>query len=250
MKLTLIILCLIFNHINGEVTKIAFGSCNKHNKEQPLWEHINKYDPAMWVWLGDIVYNDIQSKAVPFIWYHPTPERMKSQYDAQLQIPEYKKLIEKTPVIGVWDDHDYGENNGDGSNPVKEDAKRILLEFLNEDKSSPRWDRDGLYGSWAIGEPGRQVKIILLDARYNKNSTDFLGTKQWSWLENELNTNTAQITIIGSGIQVLTPDRVFIEKWALLEQSFNKLLSTLHDSKVCDQYNQQQQLQLLQQQKR
>jgi len=37
----------------------------------------------------------------------------------------------KTSVTGVWDDHDYGRNDGNGfNNPLKEYAKKKYLEFL------------------------------------------------------------------------------------------------------------------------
>lgn len=38
-----------------EVTKIAFGSCNKANVEQPLWPVIESTNPDLWIWMGDNV---------------------------------------------------------------------------------------------------------------------------------------------------------------------------------------------------
>ena len=40
------------------VTRIAFGSCNKHDKPQDYWRRIRARKPDVWVWLGDIVYAD------------------------------------------------------------------------------------------------------------------------------------------------------------------------------------------------
>ena len=58
------------------------------------------------------------------------------------------------------------------------------------------------------------------DARYNRDRTnsgradrDLLGEEQWQWLESELLNSTADVNIIGSGIQVLVEDRVLGENW-------------------------------------
>ena len=40
------------------LTRIAFGSCSKEYKPQPLWKPILADKPDLWVWLGDIVYGD------------------------------------------------------------------------------------------------------------------------------------------------------------------------------------------------
>ena len=51
-------------------------------------------------------------------------------------------------------------------------------------------------------------QVILLDTRYHRDplfsNGDVLGEGQWTWLERQLRENEAQITIIGSSIQVIT----------------------------------------------
>jgi hypothetical protein len=42
------------------LTKVAFGSCNKQDREQPLWQVIsNRVQPALWLWAGDAVYTPV-----------------------------------------------------------------------------------------------------------------------------------------------------------------------------------------------
>jgi alkaline phosphatase D len=50
----------------------------------------------------------------------------------------YKKVRESIPVIGVWDDHDYGLNNGNILNERKDIMKEIYLNFINESSTSDR----------------------------------------------------------------------------------------------------------------
>lgn len=37
---------------------IAFGSCNKLDKPQNIWEAVSANHPQLWIWLGDIIYGD------------------------------------------------------------------------------------------------------------------------------------------------------------------------------------------------
>lgn len=52
------------------------------------------------------------------------------------------------PVIGIWDDHDYGVNDGDLRNPFRADQKQLYLDYLEEPASSERrnrGDENGIY---------------------------------------------------------------------------------------------------------
>jgi alkaline phosphatase D len=44
----------------------------------------------------------------------------------------YRKVRESTKVIGVWDDHDYGVNNGASNFAKKDEVREIFLDFLDE----------------------------------------------------------------------------------------------------------------------
>ena len=64
-----------------DISTIAFGSCNKTDLPQKLWQSILKNDPNLWIWLGDIVYADSND-----------PNDIKKEYDRQKANPEYQKL--------------------------------------------------------------------------------------------------------------------------------------------------------------
>jgi len=109
---------------NKTLTTIAFGSCNKHDREQPLWKSIIQQNPDIWIWLGDVVYAD--TRIVPFIWMASTLDSMKEKFDLQRQRIEYKAFLDTgVPVIGVWDDHDYGLDGG-GKKVRLESAKGFI----------------------------------------------------------------------------------------------------------------------------
>ena len=48
-------------------------------------------------------------------------------------------MIDKgTAVIGTWDDHDYGINNGGGEFRLKDETRDIFLDFIGEPSDSVR----------------------------------------------------------------------------------------------------------------
>jgi alkaline phosphatase D len=195
--------------------KIAFGSCNRQDLPQPLWEVIAGDQPDLWIWLGDNIYGDSNDMGV-----------IKAKYDKQLQHPGYQKFTAQVPVIGTWDDHDYGRNDAGKSYPYKKATQQLALDFLQEPATSPRRQQEGIYAAYDYQLKKKKVKVILLDVRYHQDSLqkdssrkiipnlegDILGEAQWQWLENQLRTSTADVHIIGSGIQII-PDAHKYEKW-------------------------------------
>lgn len=191
------------------LSRIAFGSCSDQARPQPLWTPILNQRPGLWIWLGDNVYADTADM-----------DAMRQAYDRGKANPGYQALLATTPVVGTWDDHDYGVNDGGREWRMKAPAQQLLLDFLDEPADSPRRRREGVYASYTYGPPGRQVKVILLDTRYHRDprddvrfTGDVLGEAQWAWLEGELRGSTAQVHLIGSSIQVVAEEHRF-EKWA------------------------------------
>ncbi|QHT71618.1 alkaline phosphatase family protein [Rhodocytophaga rosea] len=210
------------------LTRIAFGSCNRQDKPQPMWEYIVQSKPQLWIWLGDNIYGDSDTMQV-----------LKRKYDAQQNNPEYRKLTAAVPVIGIWDDHDFGQNDAGVEYAHKKESQQLMLDFLGEPAGSARRKQEGAYTSYTYGPVGKQVKVILLDSRYFRDALqkqdktyvinetgDILGEDQWKWLENELRNSKADIHLIGNGIQVI-PDEHIYEKWANFPKARKRLFDVL-----------------------
>ncbi|XP_066920150.1 uncharacterized protein [Clytia hemisphaerica] len=211
-------------HQEKVLETITFGSCNKHDKPQLLWDQIIKQDPNLWIWLGDAVYAD--TRILPMIWMPSPLATMKERFDVQKENEGYKKLKDETPIIGVWDDHDYGNNNGGKSYRNRLQSQNIFLDFLDEPADSIRRKREGVYVSYSYGTPGKIVKIILLDVRSHYeggSSCDILGGEQWQWFKEQLDDPTASMFFIGTGLQVLS-DIPFSEKWMACQKSLDRLI--------------------------
>ncbi|MGM9507677.1 alkaline phosphatase D family protein [Larkinella sp. GY13] len=211
------------------ITTIAFGSCSDQKRPTPLWDDIVAQKPDVWIWLGDNIYGDSENL-----------DTLKAKYALQKSKPVYGQLRQSTKIIGVWDDHDYGVNDGGKEYPRRKESQQLMLDFLDVPASSPLRKQEGAYSSHIYGPKGQRVKVILLDGRYFRDplkqenkvnvpdpSGDILGETQWQWLEQQLTKSDADIHIIGCGIQFLANDHIY-EKWGnypTARQRFFDLLS-------------------------
>lgn len=192
------------NEIN-KIERLAFGSCNKHWRTQPMWNEISRKTPDLFLWTGDNIYADDQGIA-----------EIQEAYLFQNKVEAYKNFKAITPIIGTWDDHDYGVNNGGYEYPFKKLSQKYALDFFEEPLESPRRSQEGIFTSYTFGQSGQKVKIILLDNRYFKDikAGALLGEAQWAWLEQELKKSDASLHLIVSGISILTSKTVHSEEWA------------------------------------
>jgi alkaline phosphatase D len=220
--------------------KLAFGSCNKDDKPQPLWDAIVSYDPDIWLWIGDVVYGDWS--VLPGYYLPGSSIAIKGKLQHQKENHSYQRLANRTTILGIWDDHDYGKNNGGKEQTEKKIVQQYFLDFLDEPADSIRRNREGLYASYTFGPRGSRVKLILLDTRYFRDfpkiipSTlrdgeddiaDLLGEQQWRWLEQQLTDSDAQLHVITSGIQILPTDKPFEEKWGNFPESRRRLFELI-----------------------
>jgi alkaline phosphatase D len=205
------------------VFRIAFGSCNKQWKPNFMWKAITNCKPDLWIWLGDSI--DAATEDV---------EYLRSQYEKQKQNPEYAELRKRCPIIGTWDDNDYGMKDGNKHYSKKAESQQLFLDFIDELKDSPRRKQEGIYASYIYGEPGKRIKVILLDLRYNADEagpeSDLLGEKQWQWLENVLKNSKDDVVFLGSSIQILSCEHPY-EHWDNYPKSRKRILQLLADAK-------------------
>jgi alkaline phosphatase D len=212
---------------------MAFGSCNRQDAPQPLWKPILADRPDLWIWMGDNIYGD-----------SPVMDTLRAKYARQNANPDYQLLKASTPIIGVWDDHDYGINDGDKRFAQKKESRDLMFDFLGMPADAQERNREGGYAAHTYGTGDQQVKVILLDGRYFRDTLSrldrqyqvnltgqMLGDAQWKWLENELKTSTARVNFIVSGIQILPTEHAY-EKWANFPQEREKLLNLIANSGV------------------
>ena len=220
---------------------IAFGSCNDQDREQPLWKPLTRMAPDLFVFLGDNVYADTDDET-----------EMRAVYARQEQVPGYKSFKQAVQIEGIWDDHDFGVNDGDSAFVGRDMAQQAMLDFLGEPATSSRRTQHGIFDARYFEVAGRKkttrVQLLLLDTRYFKSpwkgSSSFtrrydpeenadktmLGEAQWEWLERELS-KPADLRVIASGLQVLNGYHGY-EHWALFPHERERLFQLFRNTRA------------------
>lgn len=215
--------------------RIAFTSCarirynnSKHDGalpyqmnpkdfDQPVWEYLlshhkeKAFDAVLF--LGDQVYTDYNFGNAPQNWDPDVFHRLlyamyAAQYD---QVGAFKTLIKQlfmdhTKIGMIWDDHDFGYNNGGGRDLVfqnKMGSTRKLFEQFRDMVSRPLTDYPAIpirptthpnEGIERIKDPiklGDSIEIVMLDGRWYREDTkeanaQLLGESQWRDLEEKM----------------------------------------------------------------
>ena len=217
--------------------RIAFGSCAKQSKAQPIWGAITQARPDLFLFLGDNLYADADDA-----------QTLRQRYEEWEQVAPLQAFRRQFRCEAVYDDHDFGNDDVGGEYPHKQLSQQLFCEHWGVSKDSPRRTRDGVYESWILPVGGQRVQVILLDLRYNRTAlvTDpklkqdyrlmvlkakltgtpmtgwyvpnedpaatMLGEPQWAWLEQQLR-QPADVRIIGSSVQ-FAADGTGWEGWA------------------------------------
>jgi alkaline phosphatase D len=198
------------------IQTIYFGSCSREFKEQPILWKIAAQNPDLFIYLGDNVYGDTENM-----------NELRNKYVMLSCKPEFQNLCSTTPILAVWDDHDYGHNDIGYEYCKKSESKEIFLEFWQEPSVSERRNHEGIYDVRYFGDSSHRVQIILLDTRTFRSKLEeddngyvasndvnktMLGSVQWNWLSQVL-LQPAQIRVICTSTQFAT-EHNSMEAWA------------------------------------
>ena len=217
------------NYIYAESIKIGLGSCLDQDYPQPIWQSIKDEDLNYFIFLGDNVYGDTPSGSL---------RKMKSAYDKQKKVlPDF---LDDISIFSIWDDHDFGINDGGADYRFKRQAQELYIDFWEIPKEDDRSNRDGIYFSKNEIFFDKKFKFIFLDTRFFRSKlkgkksnyienvepdATILGDAQWMWFENELKSDF-DFLFIFSSIQIIAKDHRF-EKWSNFPNERAKLFELL-----------------------
>ena len=117
-------------------------------------------------------------------------------FDDVLLQPRQAALYRDLAWWHVWDDHDYGPNNSDGTFAFKDNAAQVYRERVPH---YPLTDPGGIWQAWQIG----RVQFIMSDTRHYRSpnsdpddaSKSMLGDDQKQWLAGLLESSTAEVLV-------------------------------------------------------
>lgn len=236
--------------------RIAFGSCAKQSKPQPLWETIAAAQPHLFAFLGDNFYADAN-----------TPRELRARHAEFANVEAIQAFRRKHAHVAIWDDHDFGVDDAGGEYPHKVLSQQLFCDTWGEPPESFRRRRSGVFQSYRINAQGKTVQLILPDLRFNRTAlksdparrsgyesmmkaagegaTDpipgwyvpnadpaatMLGEAQWQWLSAQL-AQPADLRILCSSVQ-LAAEGTGWECWANFTADRERLLDMLRRLRV------------------
>lgn len=181
--------------------RVAFGSCvgqRGYSNAAAFGEMAARRNFDVLLMLGDNHYGDTTDPAL-----------LRDFYFMQRTVDGFTRLIRETPTYAIWDDHDFGPNNSDGTTKGKEDSLRVFRQWW----ANPAYGEPEHPGCWFRFHRGG-IDFFMLDSRYhrtpNRSPEDgkktMLGQRQLQWLKDGLAASTARFKVIacGSEWQTLT----------------------------------------------
>ena len=131
-----------------------------------------------------------------------TPQGRRTEIYAQNKVIRsnegFALLTRQTSTCAVWDDHDFGPNDCDGTHPHAVEALAAFKDYwANPAYGEP--DNAGIYSSFVVGD----VEVFLLDGRYQSRQSaanpTMLGPVQFRWLCDGLQHSRARYKLLASG---------------------------------------------------
>ena len=223
----------------SHIYSIGFGSCLTQEKPMPIFNAIKSENYDLFLMLGDNVYGDTDSNDLI---------ELRDAYEKQRE--NFDRLNLNFPFEAIWDDHDYGKNDGGEEYIYKEEAEQIFLDFWNIPQDDIRRARPGLYFEKTQEIDGISIQMIFLDTRFFRDallptdekgapgkeryvphtdtSLTMLGEDQWTWLQEQLDKEVDHKIIVTS-IQFLAMGHGW-EAWKTLPHERQRLIDLVDQS--------------------
>ncbi len=158
-----------------------------------MWDTIGERNPAALLMLGDNVYID-------------QPEEPLTNYYCYMRRqarPEWRRLISKTAVYSIWDDHDFATNDCVPGPKIDDpEWKRPVWETFKENWVNPAYGggeaQPGCWYDFQIGD----VHFIMLDGRFyrDRKGKTMLGPVQKKWFLETLKNSKGTFKVIASPV--------------------------------------------------
>jgi alkaline phosphatase D len=201
--------------------RLAVTSCMRHDKPQASWFLLLAQQPDLHLTLGDTHYADTTDPAVQ-IQHHLRYRR----------VPPFATVIRNVPTYAMWDDHDYGPNDSDGTAEGKERS----LEGWRRSWANPGAGTPEIPGAFFRFSRG-DVDFFVVDGRYYRSPDmapdderkTMLGEAQFKWLADGLRSSKAKFKVIASGS---TLDHSKRDGWRVFTAERHRLFDSIRENGV------------------
>ena len=171
--------------------RMAITSCMHIKRAQRSWNLLLAEQPDLHLTVGDTHYADTTDPTIQ-LQHHLAYRRKK----------EFANVLRQVPTYAIWDDHDYGPNNSDGTAEGKEFSLAGWKQAWPNPPSGTS-DTPGAFFKFSRGD----VDFFVVDGRYHRSPNELpdndkkrmLGDAQFEWLLSGLKNSKAKFKIIASG---------------------------------------------------
>jgi len=201
--------------------RMAITSCMHIKRAQRSWNLLLEEQPDLHLTVGDTHYADTTDPTIQ-LQHHLAYRRKK----------EFANVLRQVPTYAIWDDHDYGPNNSDGTAEGKEFSLAGWKQaWPNPASGTP--DTPGAFFKFSRGD----VDFFVVDGRYHRSPNELpdndkkrmLGDAQFEWLLSGLKNSKAKFKIIASG-SVLHHSKV--DGWRIFTFSRHRLFDAIKKHKI------------------
>ena len=216
---------------------VALGSCAYVNEpaydrpgkayggDHEIFNAIADKRPDLMVWLGDNIYLREPDWGTRSGYLH--------RYTHTRSAPELQRLLRSTHHYAIWDDHDFGPNDADGSFVNSALAREMFDLFW----PNPTCGVPGVAGTTTAFSHA-DADFFLMDDRTFRVPGDLktsapalLGNAQLDWLIRALKYSDATFKLVAIGNQVLNPAAIF-ENYATIGAERAELLRRIEEEGI------------------
>jgi alkaline phosphatase D len=178
--------------LSGRKVRLVYGSCYSHgdNRMEPnhsVFSEMATRNADLVIFLGDFPYTKKGAK-----------NELRSGHKSLREVSGFKQLTSSIPTYGIYDDHDFGPNDCDGTHKFANEALETFIEYWPNPSYGLPEDK-GIYCSFVVGD----VEFFLLDGRYpaRQKQKTMLGKIQFEWLCSSLKASKSRYKVLASGVQ-------------------------------------------------
>lgn len=216
----------------------ALGSCafindsiydrpgKPYGKNYTIFNAIREQKPSMMLWMGDNIYlREVDFESKQGIIY---------RYMHARSIPSLAALLHTCPNYAIWDDHDFGPNDSNGSYVHKDWTLEAFTRFWANPSYGGPATGDGITTHFAMND----VEFFMLDNRYHRTPDNafaiaptILGQQQLEWLITALKTSKASYKFVVMGGQFLNTVEKF-ENYSMYPDERQFILDAIEKNNI------------------
>ncbi|ETV82577.1 hypothetical protein H257_05172 [Aphanomyces astaci] len=165
----------------------AFSSCADEDSDPEVFDEIASHDPLFFIHMGDLHYANLDVNDVA---------AFRGAYESMFASPAGTAMLAmELPMAYMWDDHDFGPDNSDGTALGRPASLQAYREYVpHYPLVRPDDPLDTIQQAFTIG----RVRFLVTDLRSQRTPNDapdipsktILGLDQKQWFKDQLQAAT------------------------------------------------------------